>query len=387
MNKKKFFLLLLVSALAFSPYLFLEGLFGYDSYAFLNSICNDIYLHNPAVVTTPFANFVFQFLPCNILALKLFLFLIVLSCVIILAKTGEIINKEYGWMAGAFMFAAPITIQVFSKLENDTLALPFIFLAIYFLVKAEYHIEVPKWIKTQPFEITKLKYRIFAITALIVAIGFWNAAVFVVIGMALMYWWVFALSLPGLAYYGKTLFQQVAIPKTIAENAEIMGFLGLFLLLLGFAAPILAPLTLFLGIISFLNGKFVILAIPLLSLSLLNLLLKIKVDKELWIKAVFILCFAIAAASGVLMVIKPIPLEADWNAVDYSLQLHTETGKEILSDFQLGYIYDYRDYESTNYGSLEPNWQYSVENRIVVTHHILDCTVEREFEPYYLYNC
>lgn len=387
MNISQISLLFLISLLAFAPYLFSSGLFGYDSYAFLNAICTPGYAHNPATVTTPFANLLFLVLPCDILTLKLLLFVVMLSSVVILAKTGELINEREGWMAGAFVFLAPIFMQVFAKLENDTFAIPFLFLGIYWLIKADQFEPLPRWLNVQRFVSKKYVFQILAILSFLIALGFWNGAAFMLLGMVLMEGWILFLALIPLAFYGKFLFDQITISNKIAENAEVLGYFGLFILIAGFLTPVLAPLTLFLGIISFLNGKFVILVIPLLALSLLKLINKIPRDKELWIRALFIFAFAMAFASGLLLFSKPLPSPSDWEAVDYALDIHNSTGKDIKNDFQLGYLLDYRGYESINYGFLDETWTDDLKGYVAITQQELECEILREIEPYYVYDC
>lgn len=386
MKKLRIFLLFLVAFLAFSSYFQREGLIGYDSYAFLNETCNDNYPHSPRNDSTPLANLLFSLLPCNILVIKIVLFLSFFASILIISKTGEYIHEEIGWLAGMFLFLSPHFAQFFLKFENEQFAVPLLFLGILYLIKADQTPERIPWMNVQQFvQSLKFMYRLIAIELFIIASMIWGGGGFIILGLGLMFWWTFFLTWPILLYYGKQLFSAVGSSGVIAENAPGLGIVSLLFLIYGFFFPVLPPLTYFLGFIAFLNGKYTILVIPLLALSMINIL-RLPLFEGMWRVAT-----TVAVVMGIGLAFTSIemapPKEFEWQAVDYSISLHEETGKPILNEFNLGYLYDYRGYLSNNYAGYNPRWLDNIEGNIVVTVQDLPCPIRHEFGIAKVYEC
>ena len=71
--------------------------YGYDSFYYLNVVCNNA----PFVVgELPLTVALFSVLPCNIFVLKFVLFLCCLSAVLSCSLLGEHFVKGKGWLAG-----------------------------------------------------------------------------------------------------------------------------------------------------------------------------------------------------------------------------------------------------------------------------------------------
>ncbi len=348
----------------------IRGLTGYDSFAFVNASCLDNYSHDPSVVTTPFANVLFDWLPCNIIVFKLLLFLLGLSSLLIILKTGMLVDPKHGWTAALFVFLTPLFIQSY-KFENDVFSFPLIFGSYYFFMKAK---------------LTKQVYGNLAIGLILLAIaaGFWNGAGIVLVAVALEFTGLFFVILIPLFFYGKLIFEAIAANPVIRENTPGLGFIILFVLNFGvFLAP-LPAMTVFLAIVTALNGKFGILVIPLLAFGLVK---AFQDPYFLKFRNYFIggsIGVALATAVVGFMLFPPTPVM--WDSVDTAIEWHNLTGKPIKNLFQFGYMIDYRGYEALNYGFYEPGYLMETDGFIVLTYEELDCPKVNEVEPW-VYEC
>ncbi len=367
------FFLVIISTI---PVFFQEGVYAYDSFAFYNDICMPGYNHAPTYDNIPLAKLVIENLPCDSFIIKLILVGLIFSSVLIAAKTGELLDKEYGWMNGVFVFLAPLSIFVSLKFENDTFAIPFLFAFVYFLVRY----------KTQPER--KVSSALWAGVVLLIAIGFWNAAAYYIMALALTSFGLFVISLPFLAQYGKLAFDQIVGNTLINENFPIIGFKPLLFLFIGFIAPLYPAMTYFLGILGFLNAKFVILAIPFLTIGVFNTILKYGgTEKKVWMLTFLVIGTISALGTGLLVGLHPLPSEVEWESINYTLSVHSSTGLPIHTDFQFGYLLDYKGYYSYEYGFLEEGWQNGLTDSLVITHLELDCPIISVKKPYFIYQC
>lgn len=385
MERKIYLGLFILAVVVFTPYLLREDLVGYDSYAFHNEICG---LNHKNVVNnllTPLSTIIFDIIPCSIPIMKLTLFFVFFSSVIITAKTGEIVNKKNGWLAGLFMFLAFITIQNFVKLENDPFSLPLIFLSYYFLLKAEKETEKPEWLGIQTiFYSRKLWYQIIALLCLGIGVLIWGAAGLVIFGVGLMHYGFFIVAIPVIAAYGKELFAAVASSPIIIENIPVRGMIGLLILNYAFLTPVLAPLTYFLGFMALLNSKFAILVVPLLAVGCVNLFNHIKLEN---LRVFFVtMSIVLAVGSGILVLFFAPPTPTDWESVDYSLELHNSTGKPIKNEFWLGYMLESKGYEPEFFGWYDPDYLLNTKGWIIITDQILNCPYEN-FNDLNVYSC
>jgi len=371
-EKWQYILIAVFWLLLFTPFILRDGLTGYDSYAFVNATCQETYEHDPAKPNTAFANVLFEILPCNMLVFKLLLLLLGLSSLLICCKTGELLDSTHGWLAGVFLFLSPLFVQHFVKFENDQFGTPFIFASFYFLLKAKLS--------------RKNYYRNLgtAFILLIIAALFWNSAGLVIIGASLEFVVIFFASLPIIYYYGKNLFESVASNPVILENTPGLSFIVVFLLNYGFFAAPMPALTIFMGLVAFLNGKYAILLLPLLSFGLINIF-KDKFYSKF--RNLFIgWAIGIGLATAILGVMIFPPTIDQWNAVDEAIELHESTGKPIKNLFQYGYMLDYRGYVAENYGFYEPGYLMDTNGYIVITFEDINCMKSNEIEPW-VYVC
>ncbi|KKN67091.1 hypothetical protein LCGC14_0464380 [marine sediment metagenome] len=385
MDRKVIVGLLLFSLLVFAPYFLRDDLVGYDSYAFLNHVCNESYEHSPLNTNTPIATEILNLIPCNILLIKAILFFLFSSSVLIIAKTGEIVNKENGWLAGLFAFLAFLFVQNFVKFENDVFSLPLIFLSYYFLLKAENEKPIPTWLeKGKILYSKKLWYSLIAFALLGIASLIWGAAGFVIIGMGLLHWRYFLLSIPVIAVYGKDLFAAIAASDIIIENIPVRGMIGLLILNYAFLTPVLLGLTYFLGFMALMNAKFAILVVPLLAVGCVNLFNHPRLKN---LKIFFVtLSIVLALGVGFLVFSSAPPSPMDWESIDYALDLHNSTGKPIKNEFWLGYMLQSKGYETDNWGFYDFRWLDDTNGYIVVTDQILQCPF-KNFSDLNVYTC
>lgn len=130
--------------------------YDFDSYYFLNISCDR------TVPSEKIGETVWSFFPCNELILKGLECILFGFCLIILYLIGkETSTEKASWlpMISCFFLFFP---SLFFKLENDLLAIPFIFVSLYFLVK---------WVSSK-----KNREFVLAIAFASIATTFWLAA-------------------------------------------------------------------------------------------------------------------------------------------------------------------------------------------------------------------
>lgn len=63
------------------------------------------------------------------------MFVMLVAATFILAKTGELVSKEYGWLAGVLIFTNNYWMLTWTNFEDDILGLFFLLISLYFFVK------------------------------------------------------------------------------------------------------------------------------------------------------------------------------------------------------------------------------------------------------------
>lgn len=307
------------------------------------------------------------------LLFKLLLFFLGLASILIVMKGGQLIDEKYGYLAVLYIFISPLFVQHFVKFENDAFATPLIYLAMYILLHAKLNPE-------NHYKKLALALGILAIAALI-----WNAAGLVMIAAAVEYAVIFFAIMPMLFLYGKDAFAAIASNPLIKENTPGLGMLVLFILLYGFLFSPLSGMTLFLGIVTFLNGKYGILVLPLLAWGIVKAL-----QDHFFVKYrnyVIGMAITIGIMSGLVGAVLFPPTLSHWDSVDSAIGWHNTTGKPIINDFWYGYLLDYKGYVSKFYGFYEEGWIEHPEGNIVLTDQNISCEILDEFNGHYVYNC
>lgn len=213
-NNKRFAPLIII--FLFSVVTFLKPtLFDMDSYYFAALACGKTAFRPD--VDSFFTGIFFTHLTCSLLVFKLVLISIFTLCVILIEKIGELINKKYAhWLV--FLLGSSLTFySYFSKMEDDTLGLPFIFASLYFLVK---------WVQFKRLSDFIISLGICSICFLVwKGIAIWGIIVLAASPLT----WILS---GGILYY----FSNELIPQfipNVAEDLPIAGILANGLILVG----------------------------------------------------------------------------------------------------------------------------------------------------------
>lgn len=319
LTKKQIGILFVVTLLPFLVYLSRPELTAADGYYFLQGVCKSEY----EIKTLPLHYIALSVLPCNIIAIKLFLFALCFLSVVIIACMGTLINEKQGWKAGLLAFLSPLLVFEFAKFENDQFAFPLLFLSAYFLLKSFQSDTRKKQLLNQGI----------AGTLILIACGFWAGGLYYVIVFGLTTLLFFAGSIALLALYGKRLFIELVGLGGVDETLQGVSLFYLFGLILGYLnipKNIFVPLV-FLTFISLVNFKFTILAVPFACLATLQFFLSLP---QRYQNILLYLSVFLAIGWGMNLLIQP-PFPHHWEAVNYAVE--QADGNVIQNDWSYGY--------------------------------------------------
>lgn len=379
--------LMVVGALIYLPFFFHSGFNGYDSYSFLNEVCMENNPHSPInkVPSVPFIEFFQSFLldliPCNELFIKGMLLFLFLSSLMMTRALGIYSLGQKGWLAPYLLFLVPANfLFFFMKFENDTLGFPLGLLGIVLLAKSHYINKAGD-----------LPIHLYLIAGMsLIGLGgiIWGGNGVVLVGASLLSPLHFVVSLPSLFLTGKSIFLGIGENPIILENHLVVGLASMTILNIGFFSPILGPLTYFVGVSTFLSGKFSLIASTLLSVSTVKFLHKHYPRNILHysIIVLFLVSIIFGIYSSIWLVENIHPSKEEFSAVNHSINLHLDNGKSIINEFWYGYLLDSAGYVSKYYGFLTPEWDQNISEKIVISHDTLDCP-NQSFGNLYVYDC
>ena len=238
--KPKHFLIVILICFGFFALTFLNPYpFGYDSFYYLNVVCNSA----PFVVgELPLSVALFSVLPCNIILIKCLLFLCCLSACLSCSLLGEHFVKDKGWLAGVFVFCSFVWLQQFWAFENEAFAFALLFPAAWLFYSGGY------------------AKKALAVFLSILACGFWLGSSLMVAVFALSSIFT-AIPLGFVAgYYFKTIIANLTPTQSLQETAPGFGlfYQGLLFVSLMFwriLPALFVPITFF-SLVAFINLRF-----------------------------------------------------------------------------------------------------------------------------------
>jgi len=269
MHIKDYLLLLIVAIIPFIIYAFNPNLAGADSYFYINYICG---LGPPTDYTFMFLS-VINFFPCNFLFIKAFMCLLWFGCLVFMAKTGELYDKENGILTALIMAGMTLFILSFFNFENDLVGYFLFFASFYYLIK---------------YDKEKAKIDLGISIVLIGLAGlFWNGAIYWLMIYPL-FWIGFLPLFIGLLIYNSnytTFLFFLNADRSIAEHASIIsviywGMTVLFLYGITKTDRKIAIAFLILCIPALFVVKLFVLCIPFIVLISFNALNRLKIDKK-----------------------------------------------------------------------------------------------------------
>lgn len=332
---------------------------GNDSYYYLNYIFYDVPLH---VSTSSFVtDFVFGLFPANLLTIKLVMLGLTILSLIIFYETVEFIKKGKGLLASSFLLSAFWFSWIFLKFENDLIALPFVLLSLYFIVRFTYkQTAKQEWLDEDI---------VLSLFFLFIAVIIWQYAVLFIIAYLIitkghkMYWFAFALFLPFLPKLLRYLF---TFSFKISENAPIKGLLILcffsFLYFKDIRLKETFPVVIIFTVLTAINYKVIHILIPILFLSFTNLHLKANKQIKFAILFILVLFFSIAIYQNLITY----PTNQDYELITIGVSTAKELNKEIYFQWSVGYFAIWHKLDAIHFGTV-PNEEVLYDNKIIVS--------------------
>lgn len=233
---------------------------GNDSYYFMNYI----YGYNEDISqSAPLSTVIFAVMPDNLIIIRVVMLLVALMTIYVFSKCSDLYKPGSGWLAGTLLMCGAFFTKFLFELEDDLFAMPFIFLALYFVIK--YQLDQKK------------KYIYLSLFFIGIACLLWKFAIFYFIlfifftNFSKIYLWCAIILIPFL----KTIFNFILAGFTTTVNEFQPGFVLLSMsifLLFGINKKYRIKEN-FLGLAIFislavLNSKFAIVVFPILVLNI-----------------------------------------------------------------------------------------------------------------------
>lgn len=363
-----------IALLSFIPFLFhvLHPLpLGTDAVFFYLYSCSAPNI--PTIPIQPLAKLFFEALPCNELFFKLVSSVFLFASSLIVAKTGELFDKKYGWLAGVFVFISIAWVGFHIQVEDDLLGYPFLFASIYFFLKG---------IRDNG----KINKAIAVALVLFVGAFVWKGALLYLIVLALFWLPALIILFGVVAFIGFGSIGALLGNDLIAENMNFVlytlagagtlglghgvGLLGLYIY--RYKVWLFVPFLIAL----LLNLKWAVHLSPFLGIGLMLIVrdfdLKIQAGKlrlEPWVNAHFVHIFVAMAfigvmAQGVGLLLQP-PYSTQLEAVSFAVK--QANGALMDNDWSYGYWIMYFGGNTQTYGGGWPRYTESWNDEILLT--------------------
>lgn len=378
LNKKQ---ILIILALCIVPFLFYfarPDLFGTDTYYFYAVACGNAKASSIPLIS----EFVFSVMPCDFNAFKITSFLLLVSAVLIVSFMGSLFNKEFGWLAGVFLFLNSLTVLEFARLEDDTLAYPFLFAAMMLFLLG--------------IRESKNAYKLCALGLVLLSGLIWKGAFVYLVGFSLSFTPALIVLILVFFFVIKNLSGAINAFYTnfeVLENLPIIGLAYQLFLLIGFLGvkAFFVVQLVFFAFLAFINAKFGVHLSPILALGLVFVIQKVFARPEIkafpehpvrkWlVPVVLIYAFVIAGATGWL-ILNQFPTASQTEAVQFAVE---QSGNVNMSnDWSYGYWIIAYGGETRTFGGGWPIYNDSNVNRFLLTENpkpVKSCRVLKEWK-------
>jgi len=371
---KKYVQVLLVLVAFLLPsilYLGSNNFLGYDSYYFLTDVCggNPIY---DAPTNAPLHDLLLPLLPCNDFLLKLVLIALFGVALLTIYAITRIRYKEHAHLGVLFACVSPILLYNSFKFENDAFAFPIMYASLYFFLK---YLDSEK------------KKKIFLLPCLgllFVASLFWGASLYYLLIFTIFEPLFLIFVIPMLFLFFGLLFNGILPDFGVNENNPLKGVLAFLFFQIFWLLPRtrkvfdfdFKKLTIVLIGVGLLNPKFMILAIPMLSLTLSKVYSMLDVEnrkKMIALTMVLVVGFALPIGLGSLHP-SLIEHEAVKDLVEYSVDLN----KPIANDWSYGHLVYFYGGETNNHSTYNNKFG-SYVNSVVLSRQDLNCSIIKEY--------
>lgn len=315
----------------------------------------------------PLAVALFELMPDSVFFFKCVMFVcFFLSVLALWLIVKEFFEERIAWLSIFVLLAAsPIMLFSFGNFENEIFAYPLLFFAFYYLIQRD--LPSLKWL---------------SLPLLAIALFFWGGSAFFLIALVPLF---FILSVPSILIIVNSLplFLGFLFPTNVLESRLFAGFFDLFLLV--FAVPFVFGLKnkkLWLSFVILLvfvglQGKFNLLLIPFIVLSIGFALSKFSLNKYLTI-----LCIVLILGWQVSFFFQQ-PTSEDWLLVNEAKQLAIHNNCVVRNDWSVGLWLNYVgvDTNSRN-GASEFGYDYNSFEKpfVALTVEDLDCNKIKSYQ-------
>src|SRR6056297_429697 len=346
-NKLKILIIFSITLILFIP-LFLRGIpsFGMDSYAFINYI----YGISPALPpnTPVLATTIFNILPANLFVIWGLIFCIMFSTLLIWKKIGELYSKAYGWLAPLILLSSPFFLQMFFRLEDDLLAIPFLSLAFYFGYKYQKIIN----------ETGMGYFRYVLLTLLMILVSglFWKFSIYYIFLFLIITKFNPLFLFPTLGaifIFQEKLIFGILPSLTITENYPVVGIFGLGFILIYFLKDFRTKdlEDWFVIFLLFMNLKFIFLAVPVLTVKLIQGINKVRLKHTLKLIKVYVVGVSVFILVGGWLLLSATPSNDidELFSIAYTIKEHINNEEPILANWDFGYYFGFWDKEQKKF--------------------------------------
>lgn len=372
LTRKQLFVLFVLSLIPLAFYLQREDIIGFDGYHFMSYICQHNYIDNGTIEKTPpLSKLFFSIFPCNIFAVKLFLWFLLFVSTVIIAMMGKLFHEE-GWLAGIFVYLSLLFPMEFLKFEDDQLAFPILFLAMYFFLKGVIE--------------KKKKHQVFAFGLVLLGGMLWKGAISYAFAFAMFYPMLFLFSVvlsnafPSYNFFGSIFPDWNNLMKIAVENWPLLGLAMTGVLAWSYLwiEPILLFPVIFFTVVVLFKAQLAIHLVPLLAVSFVN---KFRASED--ILKIFLVAFAVSMLFYTsLSIPNQMPTQGQKTAVKNAL----EYSDEIKNDWMFAYLIEW--YGGTpKYMEAGGLPDYDFSEGIILTRSKLDCELLNWHGEYNIYRC
>jgi hypothetical protein len=178
----------------------------------------------------------------------------------------------------------------------------------------------------------------------------------------------------------------------ILEQKPLIAIKDWFMLWFGAGAinkTVLPQLGFFL-IIGILQIKFAILAIPFLSIGLINFFVKTIESKKKWANSLAIFLVIVSIFLSILwgaLVFSYWPTQEVWQAIDYGIQKSKDLNAVFEPHWDLGYLVHWKNQPTQSFGSIQDKDYNAMKNTVILTEDDVNCGELKRFDKLKVFKC
>ena len=338
---------------------------GADSYYFLNAIFDKGEINTTG--TLPLATWLFSILPANILALKLIMLGVTILALIIYYFVGKKVSKGVGLIAPFLLLTSVFFSKIFIRFEDDIFALPFLFLALYFLI----------CYVQQPTKKLFDKNIILSLIFLFIACNLWGYCIFfiplflIITNYHKLYW----LAQVPLLFFISRIIQLLKPNFHVLENSIGLGLLALaifgMIYLKRYRYQPLWIAIIVATVLTAINMKFLFITIPLICLAMVHYFELIPQATRKAVIYIFLTLFVFS----IYLTYTSYPTSSDIKLLNTGQQLAIDTNQPYVISWSHGYVAKWYGYPVTQWGSYKPHAEKGVVFTTYGDEQITDCEI------------